>query len=59
MDFLQWTTFVQIVTRYDGDRGFGRSTAPSGYRAMAFAQLTCRESLREIETCLSVHAPKL
>ena len=26
---------------------------------MAFAQLTCRESLRDIETCLSVHASKL
>ena len=26
---------------------------------MAFAQLTYRESLRDIETCLSVHASKL
>ena len=31
----------------------------SNHRAMAFAQLTLRESLRDIETCLSVHAPKL
>jgi hypothetical protein len=29
------------------------------YRAMAFAQLTYRESLRDIETCLSVQASKL
>ena len=29
------------------------------YRSMAFAQLTYRESLRDIETCLSVHASKL
>ena len=29
------------------------------YRSLAFAQLTYRESLRDIETCLSVHASKL
>src|ERR1700724_3251286 len=35
------------------------STFTRHYRAMAFAQLTYRESLRDIETCLSVQASKL
>ena len=43
--------------------GSGRFPAPSNtgqqYRSMAFAQLTYRESLRDIKTCLSVHASKL
>ena len=38
--------------------GSGRFPAPSNSRSMAFAQLTYRESLRDIETCLSVHASK-
>ena len=59
MDFLPWTTFVRIVACYDGDRRVRMLTCAEQYRAMAFAQLTLRESLRDIETCLSVHAPKL
>ena len=39
--------------------GFGRFPCAEQYRSMAFAQLTYRESLRDIETCLSVHASKL
>ena len=39
--------------------GSGRFPAPSNTGSMAFAQLTYRESLRDIETCLSVHASKL
>lgn len=59
MDFLPWTTFARIVERYDGDRRVRTLTCAEQYRAMAFAQLTYRESLRDIETCLSVHASKL
>ena len=59
MDFLPWTTFARIVERYDGDRRVRALTCAEQYRAMAFAQLTYRESLRDIETCLSVHASKL
>ena len=59
MAFLQRTTLVRIVARYDGDRRVRTLTCAEQYRAMAFAQLTCRGNLRDIETCLSVHAPKL
>ncbi len=59
MDFLPWKTFHRIVERYDGDHRVRTLTCAEQYRAMAFAQLTYRESLRDIETCLSVHASKL
>ena len=39
--------------------GSGRFPAPSNTGPWPFAQLTYRESLRDIETCLSVHASKL
>src|SRR5690348_18183501 len=59
MDFLPWSTFTRIVARYDGDQRVRTLSCAEHYRAMAFAQLTCRESLRDIETCLSVQASKL
>jgi Domain of unknown function (DUF4372) len=59
MDFLPWKTFSRIVARYDGDNRVRTLSCGEQYRAMAFAQLTYRESLRDIETCLSVQASKL
>ena len=59
MDFLPWTTFARIVGRYGGDHRARTLTCAEQYRTMAFAQLTYRESLRDIEACLSVHASKL
>ena len=59
MDFLPWTTFTRIVDRYGGDHRVRTLSCAERYRSMAFAQLTYRESLRDIETCLSVHASKL
>src|SRR5664280_1260372 len=59
MDFVPWTTFTRIVSRYGGDRRVRILPCAEQYRAMAFAQLTYRESLRDIETCLSVQASKL
>jgi hypothetical protein len=59
MDFLPWTTFARIVERYGGDHRVRTLSCAEQYRAMAFAQLSYRESLRDIEICLSVHAPKL
>ena len=59
MDFLPWTTFTRIVERYGGDHRVRTLSCAEQYRAMAFAQLSYRESLRDIEICLSVHAPKL
>ena len=59
MDFLPWSTFTRLVERYDGDRRVRTLACAEQYRAMAFAQLTYRESLRDIETCLSAQASKL
>ena len=59
MDFLPWSTFTRIVTRHGGDRRARTLSCAEQYRAMAFAQLTYRESLRDIEVCLSAQASKL
>ena len=59
MDFLPWSTFTRLVERYDGDHRVRTLACAEQYRAMAFAQLTYRESLRDIETCLSAQASKL
>ena len=59
MDFLPWTTFARIVKRYEGDRYVKSLCCAEHFRVMAFAQLTFRESLRDIEACLSAQAAKL
>ena len=59
MDFLPWKTFHRIVDRHDGDRYVKSMTCAEQFRVMAFAQLTYRESLRDIEVCLSVQSAKL
>jgi len=59
MDFLPWTTFTRIVNRYGGDRYVKSLTCADQFRVMAFAQLTYRESLRDIEVCLSAQVAKL
>jgi Domain of unknown function (DUF4372) len=47
--FLPWSTFTRIVARYRGDQRVRTLSCAEHYRAMAFAQLTYRESLRDIE----------
>ena len=59
MDFLPWTTFTRIVERHGGDRYVKSLACTEQFRVMAFAQLTYRESLRDIEVCLSAQAAKL
>ena len=59
MDFVPWTSFRRIVARYDGDRRVRTFNCTEQFRVMAFAQLTWRESLRDIEACLSAQASKL
>ncbi len=59
MDFLPWTTFSRIVTRYRGDHRVRALSCAEQFRCMAFAQLTYRESLRDIEACLSAQSAKL
>jgi hypothetical protein len=59
MDFVPWTSFRRIVTRYGGDRRVRALNCAEQFRVLAFAQLTWRESLRDIEVCLSAQASKL
>ena len=59
MEFVPWTSFMRIVQRYAGDSGVRRLTCAEQFRVMAFAQLTWRESLRDIEASLSANASKL
>jgi len=59
MDFLPWSTFDRIVARYEGNRGARKLSCAAQYQIMAFAQLTDRESLRDIEACLSAPTAKL
>src|SRR5208283_3820714 len=59
MDFLPWSTFDRIVARYEGNRAVRKLSCAAQYQIMAFAQLTYRESLRDIEACLSAQTAKL
>ena len=59
MDFLPWKTFHRIVDRHDGNDRVRALSCAEQFRAMAFAQLTYRESLRDIEVCLDAQASKL
>jgi len=59
MDFVPWTSFRRIVARYGGDRRVRTLNCAEQFRVMAFAQMTWRESLRDIEACLSAQATKL
>ena len=59
MDFLPWSTFNRYVAHYSGDKGVRTMTCAEQFRVMAFAQLTYRESLRDIEASLSAQAAKL
>lgn len=51
MDFLPWKTFPRILVRYDGDPHVKSMTCAHQFHVMAFAQLTSRESLHDIEVC--------
>lgn len=59
MDHLPWHTFRRIVERYQGDHRVRGFSCANQFRAMAFAQFTYRDSLRDIETCLSAQSGKL
>ena len=59
MEFVPWTSFARIVQRHGGNTGVRTLTCAEQFRAMAFAQLTWRESLRDIEASLSANSTKL
>ena len=52
MEFLPWRRFDTCVRRYKSDRKIKTFPCGEHLRVMAFAQLTYRESLRDVETCL-------
>src|SRR3981189_1011446 len=59
MDFLPTYEFQKCVRRYRGDHGLRNFSCRDQFLSMAFAQLTYRESLRDIETCLRSIGGKL
>ena len=59
MDYLPWPVFHQCVVQYNGDKYIKIFNCSDQYRCMAFAQLTYRSSLRDIEIGLRSHAGKL
>ena len=59
MDHLPLHTFRRYVARHRGEHKVKRFSCLDQYLCMAFAQLTYRESLRDIEACLRAQASKL
>jgi hypothetical protein len=59
MEFVPWKTFGRIIDRHKGDAGTRTMGCADLFRVMAFAQLTWRESLRDIEVCLTSNQAKL
>ena len=59
MEFAPWHTFRRLVSKYRGDFNVRTFSCLDQFLSMAFAQLTYRESLRDIEACLRAQSSKL
>lgn len=59
MEFLPRHEYNKCVTRYRGNHRTRTFTCYDQFLCMAFGQLTYRESLRDVVTCLEVLKPKL
>jgi hypothetical protein len=59
MDFIPKHIFNQCVHRFRGNYRLRTFSCFDQFLCMAFAQLTFKESLRDIETCLRAMEPKL
>jgi hypothetical protein len=59
MAFVPWKTFGRIIDRHKGNADVRTLDCADLSRVMAFAQLTWRESLRDIEACLAANQTKL
>ena len=59
MEHVPWKTFDRIIERFKGDAAVRTLECADLFRVMAFAQLTWRESLRDIEICLKANRAKL
>ncbi|TNC93613.1 MAG: IS4 family transposase, partial [Gallionellaceae bacterium] len=58
-EYVPWKTFGRIIDRHDGDAFVTTLGCADLFRVMAFSQLTWRESLRDIESCLASNQSKL
>ena len=59
MEYAPWHTFRRLVAKYHGDFNVRSFSCLDQFLCMAFAQLTYRESLRDIEACLGAQPAKL
>ena len=60
IELVPWPSFTRLMQRYGGDAGVRPLSCAEQFRAMAIAQLTWRESLCDIDVCLSAtNASKL
>jgi transposase len=59
ISFLSHNEFNRCVARYQGNKSVRSFSCWDQFLTMAFAQLTYRESLRDIEVCLAAHHRKL
>lgn len=59
MEYVPWKTFGRVIDRHGGDAGVRTLSCADLFRVMAFAQLTWRESLRDIEVCLTANQARL
>ncbi len=59
INFLSHNEFNRCVARYDGNKRVRHFSCWDQFLTMAFAQLTYRESLRDIEVCLQAQGSKL
>jgi hypothetical protein len=59
LQFVSYDDFYICVRRYNGNKGIRRLSCWEQFLAMSFAQLAHRESLRDIEVCLTAHRKDL
>src|SRR5215510_2639020 len=59
MEFAPWHTFRRLVSKYRGDFNVRTFSCLDQFLCMAFAQLTYRKSLRDVEACLRAQPSKL
>jgi hypothetical protein len=59
MEFAPWHTFRRLVSKYKGNFNVRTFSCLEQFLCMAFAQLTYRESLRDVEACLRAQPGKL
>lgn len=59
MEWAPWHTFRRLVSKYQGDFNVRTFQCRDHFLCMAFAQLTYRRSLRDIEGCLQAQPSKL